>query len=143
MNFPVGVTQISGDGRALLLGPEIQNTMQQIVASMGVPQEFVFGGLTWTGSSITLRMLENTFTGIRDGMQRFIKFLVVQLGNHLKYSPIDIYMSDLKMADDIQRQQITMNLEAAGKISETRMLSEFGYDYAKKTQSSRIWLKAL
>jgi len=132
VNFPIGFQAIGGEGRALLLAPEIQQEIQQVIASMSVPQEFVFGGLTWTGSSITLRMLENSFQGTRDGMQRFIKFLVNILSKYLKYKPIDIYMSELKMADDVQRQQIAMNLEATGRISETRLLSEFGYDFSEE-----------
>lgn len=132
VNFPIGFEQIGGEGRALLLGPEVQQEIQQVVASMGVPQEFVFGGLTWTGSSITLRMLENSFQGMRDNMQRFIRFLVNTLSKYLKYKQIDIYMSELKMADDVQRQQIAMNLEATGRISTTRLLSEFGYDFTEE-----------
>lgn len=131
-NIPIGFESIGGEGRALLLGPEIQQEVQQVIASMSVPQEFVFGGMTWTGSSITLRMLENTFEGIRDGMQRFIKFLVSVFSKFLHYAPVDIYMSELRMADDVQRQQIAMNLEATGKISSSRMLSEFGYDYVEE-----------
>ena len=128
LNFPIGFEQIGGEGRSLLLGPEVQQELQQVIASMAVPQEFVFGGMTWTGSSITLRMLENTFQGMRDGMQRFIRFLVSAFSRYLGYKQIDIYMSELKMADDVQRQQILMNLEATGKISTTRLLSELGFD---------------
>lgn len=128
LNFPVGFEQIGGEGRALLLGPEVQQELQQVIASMAVPQEFVFGGMTWTGSSITLRMLENTFQGMRDGMQRFLRFLVSAFSRYLGYKQIDVYMSELKMADDVQRQQILMNLEATGKISTTRLLSELGFD---------------
>ena len=128
VNFPVGFEQIGGEGRALLLGPEVQQEIQQVIASMSVPQEFVFGGLTWTGSSITLRMLENTFQGMRTGFQRFIRFLVGIFSKYFGYKQIDIYMSELKMADDVQRQQIMMNLEAAGKISTTRLLSELNFD---------------
>jgi len=136
-NIPIGFQHIGGEGRALLLAPEIQQEIQQVVASMSVPQEFVFGGLTWTGSSITLRMLENSFQGTRDSMQRLIKFLVKNISGYLRYKAIDIYMSELKMADDIQRQQIAMNLEAAGKISETRLLAEFGYDYTEEKRLKR------
>jgi len=132
LNFPIGYEQIGGEGRALLLGPEVQQEIQGIIASMSVPQEFVFGGMTWTGSSITLRMLENSFQGTRDGMQRFIRFLVSSFSKYLGYKQIDIYMSELKMADDVQRQQIAMNLEAAGKISTTRLLSEFSYDFKEE-----------
>lgn len=132
LNFPIGYEQIGGEGRALLLGPEVQQEIQGIIASMSVPQEFVFGGMTWTGSSITLRMLENSFQGMRDGMQRFIRFLVSAFSKYLGYKQIDIYMSELKMADDVQRQQIAMNMEAAGKISTTRLLSEFGYDFKEE-----------
>jgi hypothetical protein len=76
--------------------------------------------------------LENTFQGMRDGMQRLVRFLVNVFSKYFGYKQIDIYMSELKMADDVQRQQILMNLEAAGKVSTTRMLSELNFDFREE-----------
>lgn len=125
---PVGVSRVGGDGRALLLSQEIEWVSKQIISSMGVPIEFVYGGLTWTGSSITLRMLENSLIGMRDQADRFLKFVVNRAALALNWAVPEVKLSDLKMADDIQRQQLAMQLEASRKISTTTLLNEFDYD---------------
>lgn len=134
LNFPIGFEQIGGEGRSLLLAPEIKQETENSIISMGVPLEFVYGGLSWTGSSITLRMLENTFTGIRDGLQRYIEFIVNGIHKFMGYGPIDIYMAELKMSDDVQRQQLSMNMNGAGKLSDTTFMSEMGYDIREEMQ---------
>ena len=45
----------------MLLTPELNYLTQTIVGGMGIPQEFLFGGLNFTGSSISLRTLRNNF----------------------------------------------------------------------------------
>lgn len=42
---PVGVTQIGGDGRALLTLGEVKEAEDSIIAALGIPREFVYGGL--------------------------------------------------------------------------------------------------
>lgn len=131
---PVGMSRVGGDGRALLLSQEIDWVSKQIISSMGVPVEFVYGGLTWTGSSITLRMLENSLIGMRDQADRFLQFIVKHMTNHMKWGKVGVRLAELKMADDVQRQQLAMNLEASRKISTTTLLSEFDYDMAEEAE---------
>jgi hypothetical protein len=57
--IPVGVTQIGGQGRALLTLGEQQEAEKNIVAALGIPMEFLYGGLTKSGMEATLRMIEN------------------------------------------------------------------------------------
>lgn len=125
---PVGMARVGGDGRAMLLSQEIEWVSKQIIASMGVPVEFVYGGLTWTGSSITLRMLENSLTGMRDQGDRFLEFIVNHVHSSMGMPRVEAKLSELKMADDIQRQQMAINLAASRDISKTTLLNEMGYD---------------
>ena len=62
---PTKVSRLGGDGRMLLLGPELDQGNKDVIGGMGVPLEFMIGGMSWTGSSITLRMLENLFFSYR------------------------------------------------------------------------------
>lgn len=125
----VGSIRLGGDGRALMLAAEIEWVSKQIIASMGVPIEFVFGGLTWTGSSITLRMLENSMIGLRDNSEQWLQWVADKIASQFKIEAPRIKLSELKMADDIQRQQILMSLEAAEKIASTTLLDELGFDF--------------
>jgi hypothetical protein len=128
MPVPMGTARVGGDGRALLLGPEIDAGNKEVAAGMGVPLEFIFGGLSWAGSSVSLRLLENSLINYRQDVQRMISFIIKKLKVTLNMKPCDIKMADLRMADDIQRMQIAMQLNSAQKLSDDEMLKELGWD---------------
>jgi len=126
---PLGFERLGGDGRALLLGPEIEVTNKEITGGMGVPLEFVFGGLSWSGSSVSLRTLENHFLLHRRLLLRFVNWAKNRIRLYLGLPNIEIGFTEFKMADDIQRKQIVIQLNAANKISDHTMLTELGFDY--------------
>jgi len=126
---PLGFERLGGDGRALLLGPEIEVTNKEITGGMGVPVEFVFGGLSWSGSSVSLRTLENHFLMYRRLLLRFVNWAKTRIRLYLGMPDVDIGFTEFKMADDIQRKQIVIQLNAANKISDHTMLTELGFDY--------------
>ena len=129
VSVPLGFERLGGDGRALLLGPEIEITNKEISGGMGVPVEFVFGGLSWSGSSVSLRTLENHFLLYRRLLLRFINWAKNRIRLYLGMPDVDIGFTEFKMADDIQRKQIVIQLNAANKISDHTMLTELGFDY--------------
>lgn len=127
--LPVGYQRIGGNGRALMLTQEIRAHSEHILIGMGVPQEFVFGGLSWTGSSVSLRMLENLFMTYRDMHDNFLtNFLVPNVSRFMGWHPVDIRMKTFKMADDIQNKQLLLNLNQLRKVSDQTLLSEFDID---------------
>jgi hypothetical protein len=129
VSVPLGFERLGGDGRALLLGPEIEVTNKEITGGMGVPIEFVFGGLSWSGSSVSLRTLENHFLMYRRLLLRFVNWAKNRIQLYLGLPDCDIGFTEFKMADDIQRKQIVIQLNAANKISDHTMLTELGFDY--------------
>jgi hypothetical protein len=66
--LPIGNEVIGGEGKALMLHQEMRAWSEQIVAGMHVPIEFVFGGLQYSGSNVSMRMLENQFLGYRTSL---------------------------------------------------------------------------
>lgn len=127
--LPVGYQRIGGNGRALMLTQEIRAMSEHIVVGMGVPQEFVFGGLSWTGSSVSLRMLENMFMTYRDMHDHFLKhFLVPNVSRFMGWSDVNVHMKEFKMADDIQNKQLLLSLNQMKKVSDQTLLSEFDKD---------------
>jgi hypothetical protein len=127
---PVGFGRLGGDGKALLLAPEINYLTQTIVGGMGIPQEFLFGGLNYTGSSINLRTLENDFIQNRSQIIDFTLWVKDRIRVWLSLPNIhSIRMSDFRMADDVQKNQQAIGLNAQNKISDQTLLDELGYDY--------------
>lgn len=130
--FPVGEGAIGGDAKSLLLTPEINNTIQQIVTGMGVPQEFVFGGLKWTGSSISLRMIENKMLNLRRDLKKALDFVNRKLKNFLDLPDVEVRFQDFKMADDMKRKKMAMQLNNQKKVSDKTLLSELDYDFEEE-----------
>ena len=128
MPQPIGMERVGGDGRGLLLAGEIEQGNKEVAAGMGVPIEFVYGGLSWTGSSISLRMLENMFLTYRLGVEEFLQFVVESVRKLKRMPACTVKMTELRMADDIQRMQLIMQLNAQNKVSDEDMTSQFGYD---------------
>lgn len=52
--IPIDSTQIGGDGRALLTLGEVKEAEDSIIAAMGIPREFIYGGLSFCMRDHTL-----------------------------------------------------------------------------------------
>lgn len=129
MPLPLGHQRIGGNGRALMLTQEIRVWSEHILAGMNVPTEFVFGGLSYSGSSVSLRMLENQFITDRVQLEYFLQhFLIPHVAAFMRWPEIDIHMKQFKMADDMQARQLLMSLNQMKKISDKTLLSEFDRD---------------
>jgi hypothetical protein len=130
MPLPVGQETVGGDGRALLLHQELRLWSEHIIAGMGVPNEFIFGGLSWTGSNVSLRMLENTFLTYRNQQLRMIKWIIQNISVFMGWPSVDIHFTDFKMADDLQKKQLYLTMSTMGKVSDRTLLDEFRLDAA-------------
>ncbi|MFA6770629.1 MAG: hypothetical protein WCR71_05595 [Bacteroidales bacterium] len=138
--IPVDVLNLGGQGRALLLTPEIEQIQGEILAGMGVPREFIFGGISYSGSSIALRILENQFVTYRLSLEDFMNNFVIKKMAELRGDwrseeddkfLINAKLSDLKMQDDVQQKQLIINLNAAGKLPDDEVYKMLGLDTAK------------
>lgn len=134
---PVGVLNLGGQGKALMLTAEIEQVQAEILAGMGVPREFVFGGMSWSGSSISLKILENQFTTYRllakDFLQEFlVKGMAKERGEWKSDEDDDkiptISMSEIKMQDDVQQKQLIISLNQTGKLPDESVWRVMGFD---------------
>jgi hypothetical protein len=128
--FPVGYERISGDGKNMLLTPEMDFLSKVIIGSMGIPQEFVYGGnMQWSGSSISLRTLENEFLHHRSQLLQMNIWVMDRLRIYLGMAiPKSIRFTDFKMADDMQKMQMMINLAQANKLDWEDIYKELGKD---------------
>lgn len=145
--LPIGNQTIGGDGRALLLTAEIREWSEQLCGGMGVPREFVFGGLSYSGSSVSLRMLENSFIGYVTRHKQLLKFVMRELANFLEYPEAKAHFKPFKMADDMPRKQYRMALNQAGKVSDRTLLADDDMDSSEEdkiiTQENKSRMEAM
>lgn len=126
--FPVPVQQnsLGGDGRPLMVHQELQLTENEIISGLQVPQEFVKGGLSWSGSSVSLRMLENHFINYRGYLSRVIKAVSKRIATNKDLPEVEVGLQEFKMADDAERKRYYMELNNRQKLSDETLMEELG-----------------
>lgn len=124
MPLPLGSQSIGGDGKALLLSGEMMQLGEQIIMGMGVPLEFLKGGLSYSGTNVSMRMLENGFIGYINRQLQMVKWMVEMVGHYMEWPIPNVRFKPFKMADDLQRKAYLFQLNQAQKISDQTLLSD-------------------
>lgn len=125
---PVGVQNVGGEGRALLVLGELQEAEKNIVLSLGVPMEFLSGGLGQTRGEITLRMIENQLQTHIENLNSLIQWVEMKCSAFLGWESIPMKLADFKMIDDEVSKQTKLQLWQAGKVSDTTVAEMFNLD---------------
>jgi len=73
----------------------------------------------------------------RNHLERFVNWVKDRIQIYLKLPDVTVGFTEFKMADDIQRKQLVIQLNAANKISDHTMLTELGFDYDEELKTIR------
>jgi hypothetical protein len=138
MSLPIGQQTIGGDGRALLLSQEIRVWSEHIIAGMGVPVELIFGGLSYSGSNVSMRMLENMHLGYLTDHKALLRWVIERVSSYLGWAPVKARFKPFKMADDLQRKAYYFQLAQAGKVSDETLLADADLDSQKEDKIMEI-----
>ncbi len=122
--LPIGNQSIGGDGRALLMTQEMMAVSDQIVNGMQVPIEFIKGGMSYAGTNVSMRMLENQFLGLIIRHERMVRWVMKEVASFMRWPEVGIRFKPFKMADDIQRKAFLFQLNQAQKVSDTTLLND-------------------
>ena len=128
--FPIGTQQILGDGKMLSLDGELQNKEVSIANALGVPIEFIKGGLSYGAQGPSLRLLENQLAKTKYDLDGVIEFVVKEISAITKKDIIDVTLLPFKMIDDLQEKATIVQLAAqgGGMISTGTLLELFNMD---------------
>lgn len=138
MPVPVGSHYIGGNAKQFMVTQEAEFVARGIAAALGVPLEFLTGGLSWSGSSVSLRVLENAFIKQREQDLEFLNnFLIPRIEKYFKLPNVDVKLKNFKMADDVQFQQIMVNLMQGGFVSRKRVLDQWSIPHQEEFDQMR------
>lgn len=126
--IPLNIEQMGGQARVMMVASEMEAAARVIAAGLGCPIEMIWGGLNWSGASVSLRVLENHFINDRENCERLLKFLVPKLSHYYRMPKVDVKLAEFKMADDVQQQASAVNLMMQGFLSRRSVINEMGYD---------------
>jgi hypothetical protein len=132
MPLPIGYINVGGDGKLLLTTNEVKAGEDTIITGLGIIPEIIRGGASWSGSNVSLRIVENSFLNWRATMQDFIDMVVETCANYFGIPKISVTMSKFKMADEMSKVSLMANLASAPpadrKVSGTTVVEELGLD---------------
>lgn len=124
MPLPLGQQSIGGDGRALLLFNEMQSLSEHIIMGMGVPREFLMGGMSYAGTNVSMRMLENAFLSYVGRHRLMARWVMKMVAHFMGWPEANVRFKPFKMADDLQRKAYIFQLNQAGKVSDQTLLAD-------------------
>ncbi len=125
----VGVSQVGGQGRALMTMGEIQQAEDDIIASMGLPREFLYGGLSFTGSSVTLRMLENQLINDSADLKDALNWIAQRTAMELNWEHMTLDLTPFKFIDDVAQKGMELQTNATYNHLSKRSIAEmYGRD---------------
>lgn len=140
--IPVGMTQIGGQGRALLTLGEVQEAEKNIVAALGIPIEFIYGGLTGKGMEATLRLLENQLETHINDLLDLLQWVDDKASNFLGWEKLIVGMTKFRMIDDYTTRDAIFQMWAQGVQSGKQIISDSKigelYDFDLKEESEKI-----
>jgi len=120
----LGVTQMGGQGRTLMTLGEIKEAEDNIIAGLGVPREFLYGGLSYTGSSVTLRMLENQLRSHTADIKDVLQWMCDSIAGYMGWDTVEADITNFKFIDDIQQKQMMLQADASYNLMSRRTISE-------------------
>jgi len=128
--FPIGVQQVLGDGKMLNLDSELSNKEVNIANALGVPVEFIKGGLSYSSQGPALRLLENQMAKNQYDLNRIIKFIIDEVATLVNKKPIQVTLLPFKIIDDLQEKATIVQLasQGGGMISTGTLLELFNMD---------------
>lgn len=127
--FPVGVAEVGGDAQRLTTAPLRELLIREIVGSTGVPEGFLSDGMTFSGGTVQLRMLENMLGGYIRALHRFANFVAKEVAIIMGWEQVKIEWKQFRKADDVQTLSLLMQMASQDKLSWKRLLERVDYDY--------------
>ncbi len=140
--IPAEVTHLGGQARALMTLGEVQAAEDNIIAAMGLPKEFIYGGFSAMGSGIQLRVLENQLVHQTGDLNDFLQWITDNSAKKLGRGTVQVSLAPFRFIDDVQQKALLLQLNLADPqggpwISKRTMGEAFDIDPADE----RKWRK--
>lgn len=110
---PAEVTHLGGQARALMTLGEVQAAEDNIIAAMGLPKEFIYGGFSAMGSGIQLRVLENQLVHQTGDLNDLLQWITDGSAKKLGRGTVVVSLAPFRFIDDVQQKALLLQLNIA------------------------------
>lgn len=128
--FPIGSQVIGGEAKALMMSQEIRVALETQCVGAGAPLEFIFGGMSYSGSSVSVKQQEVVFNADREKVLDLYNWCYTYAQTTFEDVPDDIAVAhkDFRMGEDLAHVQTLSGLQSQGILSLQAVLDALGVD---------------
>lgn len=123
-------------GEATELAPKdlIDQGLDTLLTSIGVPVEFYKGSLSVQAAPAALRLFEANWSHLVHNLNVFVQKLVLQAAKMMSWEPVSAKLTRVTHADDLNRQMAKLQLMMGNQISKSTGLESIGLDHGSETR---------
>lgn len=126
--FPVTYQEIGSQGKSLTPKDLMEFQVNDLLDSMGYPAELFRGSLQIQQIPTALRLFENSFHFLHRGFDRLLKWTVERVLDYMGREQIGVDLQLPRMADDLEKRSIYMQLAAGAEIPRQVAYRPLGID---------------
>jgi len=136
--FKVGQALIGGEAKVQTLAQDIKVQIEMEAAALGVPIEALFGGLQYSGASVSLKQVESRFEDFRTNLLDMCRWFVDAVSVQLGIPRTVVELKPFRMGEDIPYIQMLSSLHAQGAASLRHLHTAINVD----TETEREQIKS-
>ena len=130
MPVEIGSKDFWGTGKLLVLHEQLRHNTQDILAQIGVPLEFIYGGATWSRQNVSSIILENTFKAICDLFQELLDWVSDKINEYKGLSEkCSIRLRSPRLVEAMAENSYIKDGMDKGDISKATYYDRYNVDY--------------
>jgi hypothetical protein len=124
--FPVTYQEFGAQGKSLAPKELVEYHNNVLLDSMGYPAELFKGSLQVQQIPTAVRLFENSFHFIHQGFDRIVKWVSGRICDYVGQQRLEASLQLPRLADDLERQRVYMQLAAGAEIPRSIAYGPFG-----------------
>jgi len=130
--FPINYQTLGGEAKALAPHELMDKAQDEFLNGMGVPAELYRGSLQIQAFGPALRMFERTWRSLVANLNNTLQWLVDQVADTMNWEHVKVRLQPVTLADDIERKQIQLQLQAGQQISRQTAWAPLGINFREE-----------
>lgn len=124
--FPVSYQEFGAQGKSLAPKELVEYHNGVLLDAMGYPAELFKGSLQIQQVPTAVRLFENSFHFIHQGFDRIVKWVSGRVCDYIGQQRLETSLQLPRLADDLERQRVYMQLAAGAEIPRSIAYGPFG-----------------
>lgn len=124
--FPVSYQEFGAQGKSLAPKELVEYHNNVLLDAMGYPAELFKGSLQVQQIPTAVRLFENSFHFVHQGFDRIVKWVSGRICDYVGQQRLETSLQLPRLADDLERQRVYMQLAAGAEIPRSVAYGPFG-----------------